>query len=399
MDEPVQTTVDSPTAPRAEDRRLVGATPPTGSFKHAYPVPQSVALVHDYLTQRGGAERVALSLTHAFPDAPLYASLYEPAGTFPAFAQVDVRASPLNRVGVLRRHHRLALPLLAPTFSFLRIEADVVVCSSSGWAHGVHASGRKLVYCHTPARWLYQPAQYLRERADVLKRSSAMLRPALLRWDQAAAASADRYLANSSAVASRTKELYGIEAEVLPPPPALTLEGPVDPVDGVEPGFLLCVSRLLPYKNVDAVVRAFQELPDERLVIVGSGPDERRLRTLAGANVSLLGQVADAELRWLYGASSALVAASYEDFGLTPLEAATFATPSVVLRWGGFLDTVDEGTTGVFFDEPQPEPIRQGIAELRATTWDEKAVRCHAARFSEERFVTRMREIVHDLTA
>src|SRR5581483_232758 len=103
---------------------------------------------------RGGAERVVLSLAHAFPGAPLYTSLYEPAGTFPAFADLDVRTMRLNRLAMLRRDHRLALPLLAPAFSQLRVEADVTVCSSSGWAHGARTSGRKVVYCHTPARWL-----------------------------------------------------------------------------------------------------------------------------------------------------------------------------------------------------------------------------------------------------
>ena len=128
----------------------------------------SIALVHDYLTQRGGAERVALSLTRAFPGAPLHTSLYEPAATFPAFAAVDVRPLPLNRLGPLRRNHRLALPLLAPAFSRLRVDADVVICSSSGWAHGARVTGRKIVYCHTPARWLYQPGRYLRAIKSIL---------------------------------------------------------------------------------------------------------------------------------------------------------------------------------------------------------------------------------------
>jgi glycosyltransferase involved in cell wall biosynthesis len=360
-------------------------------------VTAAVALVHDYLTQRGGAERVVLSLTRAYPKAPLHTSLYEPARTFPAFAEVDVQATSLNRIGLLRRHHRLALPLLAPAFSRLDVDADVVVCSSSGWAHGARTSGRKVVYCHTPARWLYQSERYLRGRSTALRLAAAVLRPSLLRWDDAAAASADRYLANSSVVARRIADIYGIEAEVLPPPPAVTPDGPAETVEGVEPGFILCVSRLLPYKNVDAVVRAFEDLPDERLVVVGSGPDERRLRALAGANITLLGQVTDAQLRWLYGASSALVAASHEDFGLTPLEAATFGKPGAVLRWGGFLDTVDEGTTGIFFDEPRPELIRRGVAELRAAPWDEDAIRRHAARFSEELFVAQIRTVVRDL--
>src|SRR5437588_3963985 len=116
-----------------------------------------IALVHDYLTQRGGAERVVLAMTRAFPGAPLYTSLYDPAGTFPEFANVDVRRLSLDSVPLLRRHHRLALGVLAPAFSRLRVHADVAVCSSSGWAHGAHVTGRKIVYCHAPARWLYQP--------------------------------------------------------------------------------------------------------------------------------------------------------------------------------------------------------------------------------------------------
>jgi glycosyltransferase involved in cell wall biosynthesis len=357
-------------------------------------MPGSIALVHDYLTQRGGAERVVLALTRAFPGAPLHTSLYEPATTFPEFAAVDVRPLPLNRLAPLRRRHRLALPLLAPAFSGLRLGEDVVICSSSGWAHGAHVAGRKVVYCHTPARWLYQPEQYLRGRGLALRATARTLRPALLRWDRRSAASADRYLANSSAVAERIHSIYGREAEVLPPPPAVSPEGAGEPVDGLEPGFVLCVSRLLPYKNLDAVVRAFSQLPGERLVLVGNGPDEPALRAFAGSNVTLLGTVSDERLRWLYRESSALVAASYEDFGLTPLEAAGFGHPSVVLRWGGFLDTVEEGGTGIFFDSPTPDAIAYAVRRLRQRGWDANRIQAHAERFSEDHFIHRIREVV-----
>jgi glycosyltransferase involved in cell wall biosynthesis len=353
----------------------------------------SIALVHDYLTQRGGAERVALVLCRAFPGAPIYASLYEPAATFPEFRTVDVRVTPLNRIPWFRHRHRLALPLLAPAFSGLRVAADVVVCSSSGWAHGARIEGRKIVYCHTPARWLYQPDRYLRGRGAVQRGLAAAFRPVLARWDRAAAASADCYLANSTAVADRIRSLYGIDAEVVPPPPALTPDGPVLPVEGLDPGFVLCVSRLLPYKNVDAVVSAFARLPGERLVVAGEGPDALALRALATPNVSLLGPVDDERLRWLYRACSGLVAAAHEDFGLTPLEAATFGRPSAVLGWGGFLDTVEEGKTGVFFETPTPEAVARAVGELRTHSWEEEAIRAHAGRFSEARFVGRLREI------
>jgi glycosyltransferase involved in cell wall biosynthesis len=353
----------------------------------------SVALVHDYLTQRGGAERVLLSLTRAFPSAPVYTSLFEPATTFPEFASCPIRVSPLSRAAFLRRNHRLALPLLAPAFSRMRVDADILICSSSGWAHGAHGGNRKIVYCHTPARWLYQPERYLAGRGIPLHALARALRPALVRWDKAAAASADLYLANSTVVAERIADLYEREAEVLPPPPAVTPAGAFDAVDRIQPGFALCVSRLLPYKNVDAVVRAFAGLRGERLVIAGTGPDEARLRAMTGPNVAVLGPVSDAQLRWLYDACDVLVAASYEDFGLTPLEAATFGKPSAVLRWGGFVDTVREGETGVFFDTPTSEAVATAVCEARRATWSSDLIRAHAEGFSEARFIDRIRAI------
>ena len=353
-----------------------------------------IAIVHDYLTQRGGAERVVLSMTRAFPDAPVYTSLYDPEGTFPEFAEVDVRPLWLNRFGVLRRNHRLALPFLAPAFSSCEVEADVVLSSSSGWAHGVRARGRHVVYCYAPARWLYQTERYLGGPRPVVRLALGALRPWLVSWDRRAAARAIRYVTLSTVVRERIREAYGIDAEVLPPPPAVDPTGRQRPMAGVSPGFVLCVSRLLPYKNVRQVIEAFRELPTERLVIAGSGPEEGALRNLAPPNVHLAGRVEDDELRWLYGACAGLVAASYEDYGLTPLEAACFGKPAVVLRDGGFLDTLLEGATGVYFDRPTPEAIRAGVSALLGRSWDPAVMKAHARSYSEERFIERLREIV-----
>ena len=120
-----------------------------------------IAIAHDYLTQRGGAERVVLSMARAFPESPIYTTLYEPELTYPEFTDLDIRVSRLNAIGVLRRNHRLALPVLSLASSMINIDADIVVVSSSGWAHGFSTRGRKLVYCHSPARWLYQRETYL----------------------------------------------------------------------------------------------------------------------------------------------------------------------------------------------------------------------------------------------
>src|SRR5919204_2596603 len=355
-----------------------------------------IALAHDYLTQRGGAERVVLSLVRAFPHAPLYTSLYEPTGTFPEFARVDVRTSPLNLLSPLRQRHRLALPLLAPAFSRVRIPAQVAVCSSSGGAQGGRVDGSKVVYCQAPARWLYQTSRYL-GTAGVLPRAAlAALRVPLERWDRKAAAAASRYLANSTWIAYEIRRIYGIEAEVLCPPVAIDPDGPRRRPDAVEPDYVLCVSRLLPYKNVDAVVAAFDRLPDERLVVVGEGPGEARLRASRGANVHFVGSVDDEELRWLYEHARCIVAASYEDFGLTPVEAAAFGKPAAALRFGGYLDTIREDETGLFFDRPDPVAISDALGALLGRSWNAAAIRRHAESFSEQRFARRMREIADE---
>ncbi len=352
-----------------------------------------VAIVHDYLTQRGGAERVVLSMAKAFPATPIFTSLYDPDGTYPEFRDLDVRPMAwLNRAPLLRRHHRAALPLLAPAFSRLHVEADVVLCSSSGWAHGTRVAGRKIVYCHTPARWLYQQERYLDRDAHVPRLALAALRGPLMQWDRRAAASADLYLANSTAVAARVQELYGITAQVVPAPHSMDPGAPQVSVDSVTPDFFLCVSRLLPYKNVHVLLEAFRDLPHQ-LVIVGTGPQEPALRGMASPNVRLLGRVSDPELRWLYANCQAVVSASYEDYGLTPLEAAAFGKPAVVLRWGGFLDTVIDGVTGLLFDSPEPVLVRRTIQELCRRRWPPEQLVAHAAAYSEQAFADRLREL------
>jgi glycosyltransferase involved in cell wall biosynthesis len=215
-------------------------------------------------------------------------------------------------------------------------------------------------------------------------------------WDRRAAGTADRYLVNSRVVRDRVRDLYGIQAEVVPPPHGAETDGREEAVAGVDAGAVLCVARLLPYKNVGPVIEAFRELPAERLVVVGDGPLHAALQRACPSNVRLLGQVSDEQLRWLYRTASGLVAASYEDFGLTPVEAAAFGTPSAVLRWGGFLDTTIDGETGVFFDEPRPALIASAVRRLRREHWDATRLQSHAARYSREAFTTSLHRIVRE---
>lgn len=355
-----------------------------------------VAIVHDYLTQRGGAERVVLSLCRAFPDAPVYTSMYRPETTFPEFEGIDIRTTWLDRVPGVGRRHRLAFPILARAFSDLRVGARVTIASSSGWAHAAQVDGAKIVYCHTPARWLYYPTGYLRRSQGARRAVLALARAGLIDWDRRAAATADLYVCNSELVANRVRTTYAIEPVVVPPPPWLRSEGQESAVGGLEPGYLLAVSRLLPYKRVDAVIAAAQAA-GRRLVVVGIGPDGRRLRALAGPSVAFLGTVPDEQLRWLYRNAAALVCAGYEDFGLAPLEAFQFGTPVLALRAGGFLETVLDGVNGLFFDDSAPASIAGVIETAAARAWDRVAIRASADAFSEARFIARMRTLATDM--
>ena len=357
-----------------------------------------VAIAHDYLTQHGGAERVVLALVRAFPDAVVHTLLHDPDGTFPEFRDVRIVTSPLDRLTPLRNHHRAALPLLAPAASRMRVDADVTVVSTSGWAHGFDVRGRSVVYCHNPARWLYQGEEYLGGRSRSLPALALRaLAPPLRRWDRAAMLRHDTYFANATVVRERMRAAYGIDAAVLFPPAALAPEGREERVGPFEPGFHLLVSRLLPYKNVDKALDAFRSLPAERLLVVGRGPEEDRLRALLPGNAAIVSDISDAQLRWAYHRCAALLAPSFEDLGLTPLEAGSFGKPTLALRAGGYLDTVAEGVSGMFFDRTDAAAIATAVGSARRTSWDADAILRHVHRFDEEAFGASMRAAVDAL--
>lgn len=368
-----------------------------------------VALAHDYLTQRGGAERVAAIMAEAFPGAPLFTTLYQTDATFDEFRGIDVRPSVLNRIGYFRNNHRAALPFYAPVVSQMKIDADVLLASSSGWAHGMQCTGRKVVYCHAPARWLYQSERYLgasdgslphRLKRGVWQAALSLLAPPLRSWDRKRAETADRYLVNSSLIQRMVAEVYGIEAEFLPPPPALNPRGDVEAVGELTQPFVLCVARLLPYKNVDAVISAVKQIDGLNLAVVGRGPDAGRLTDLIAGDpsVRLLGGVTEEALRWLYTNCAGLVAASYEDFGLTPLEAASFGRPTAALHHGGYLDTIEPGVSGVFFEDPAATSIRDGVLEMLQRPWRQDDIEKHADVFGKARFCERLQNVIADLT-
>jgi glycosyltransferase involved in cell wall biosynthesis len=336
----------------------------------------SVGIVHDYLNQRGGAERVVIELARIFPGAPVYTSLYRPESTFPEFKQLDVRTSPLDRLPVDARFRAL-LPLYPAAFRALSpLHEDVVVSSSSGWAHGIRTdpSSTHLVYCHTPARWLYETQAYL--PGGPRRALTAPLRAALGRWDRKAAHRADLYLANSEHVARRIRAAYGIEASILHPPVG---------TDGLHPATrgerLLVISRLLPYKRVDLVVDAATEA-GLGLDVVGSGPSLEELRSRGGPSVTFHGRVEEETLRELLLGCRALCFPGSEDFGIVPVEANAAGKPVIGFAEGGVLETQVEGRTATFFREATPAAALDAIWRADALETSPEEIARNAERFS-----------------
>ncbi|WIE76141.1 glycosyltransferase [Curtobacterium sp. MCSS17_007] len=346
-----------------------------------------ITLAHDYITQRGGAERVVLALHRAMPESPIVTALFNINGTFPDFAGADVRSSFLNRLPIFRKNPQAALVALPFAWMLRReVRSEGVLISSSGWAHGIRVARgtKKVVYCHNPPRWLYQTEDYLLGRKLPIRWVLATVAPLLRLWDQHAARGVDTYLANSTSVQKRIEEAYGRHADVVFPPVMIDAEGPQEiPAPDLPTNYFLAVGRRRGYKGIEKIAQAFAGMPEQNLVIVGEMP-----AALPG-NVRVVRDVSDAGLRWLYAHAQALVSIAREDFGLSPLEANAFGTPALLVRSGGFVDSLDEGVSGLFFASIDAPTM---IASIRnfPKQWDRGAIKAHAGKFNETAFVEKL---------
>jgi glycosyltransferase involved in cell wall biosynthesis len=343
-----------------------------------------VTLAHDYLTQRGGAERVFLSMARAFPDSPLLTMLYEPDRTYQEFADRQIQASALQGVALFRRHFRTALPLFpAAIRSMGPVPTRMLVSSSTAFAHGLESTGCHLAYIHSPPHWLWESRRYAGDRRGLTACARPLLAP-FRASDVRAAQRPHLMLTNSQHSARKIHATYGRNAEVLPPPVRARFAA-------TSPGdFFLVVARLLPYKNIHLVVRAAERL-GARLVVVGEGPERASLQEIAGPGIQFLSRVPEAKLDELYARCLAVVVAGEEDLGLVPLEANSAGRPTVCQARGGALETVIHGETGVLFSEPRAEELADAMAAAATRSWDAGRLQRHAGRWSEEVFADRLR--------
>jgi glycosyltransferase involved in cell wall biosynthesis len=353
-----------------------------------------VALVHDYLNQMGGAERVLLALHDLYPQAPIYTSIYDRHRVDQRFRQMDIRTSFMQRLPFVRTHHQPFLPMYPFVFERMDLrDYDLVISDSSAFAKGVVTRPEALhvSYCHTPMRWAWSYEEYVeRERLGPVTRMALPPFVAWLRnWDYATAARVDYFVANSPSVAARIAKYYRRECVVIPPPVDTGLYHMSDEQDDA----FLIVSRLLPYRRIDLAVRAFTQL-GLPLHIIGAGRDERRLRRMAGKNVKFLGHLSDEQVRQRMARCQALICPGEEDFGLAPVEAQAAGRPVIAYGAGGALVSVVEGATGLFFDEPAPESLAEAVRAFQRMRFDGAAIRQHALEFDTAVFLRRFSQLV-----
>lgn len=355
-----------------------------------------VALVHDYLNQRGGAERVFSHIARAFAPAPIYTALFDPAQTGDLVEPSRVRTSYLSRIPGANTYFRFFAPLYPSAFEAFDLRGfDTIVSSTTAWAKGVIVppDAVHVCYINTVSRFAFAYDQYV--GALGVKSLARPLVSRLVEWDKRAAQRPTQFVANSRNVAARIKQYYGRDSVVL--------HCPVD-VDRFTIGsgggqHFFIASRLLPYKRIDLAIRAAQ-IAGVPLYVAGSGPAEAQLRALAkGTTTTMLGHVDDATVNELLGSARAAILPGEEDFGLVPLEAAAAGRPTIAYRSGGALETVVPGQTGEFFDAPTPESLAAALSKFDERRYDPIALRAHAEGFAPDRFIERLRAIVEQTRA
>ncbi len=354
-----------------------------------------VAIVHDYLTQFGGAERVLKVLMELFPHAPVYTLVHDPKVTEGLLDVRRVRTSFLQNIPLARSKHRL-FPLIMPLAveQFDLSAYDLVISASHSFGKGVITKPETLhvSYCFTPLRYAWDDShRYVREfGVPRVIRSLIPLALTYVRvWDALAADRVDHFLAISRFVAERVRKYYGRDAAVVYPPiDTQTFR----PTAAVGDRFLI-VSRLLPYKRIDIALEACHALRVP-LDVVGLGPEEERLRDLAGPTVRFLGFQPDTVVARLYARARAFLFPQEEDFGMTLLEAAAAGRPAVAYRGGGALETVLEGDTGVFFDRQDAGSLAVALEDVLRRPWDPVRIRSHALRFDTAVFRARFLDTI-----
>jgi glycosyltransferase involved in cell wall biosynthesis len=362
-----------------------------------------VALVHDWLTGMRGGEKVLEVLCELYPDATLFTLLHNKGAMSPTIENMKIQTSFVQNLPFKEDHYRNYLPLFPHAIeSFDFTGYDLIISTSHCVAKGAKPVGNALhiCYCFTPMRYVWeQYAEYFgKDRAGIATRAAmALVAPGLRNWDVRASSRVHFFVADSENVARRIERYYARAADVIHAPVNTSLFKP----SGIPGDYYLMVTALVPYKRVDLAVETFNQLGD-RLVIVGSGPDEEKLKAKAASNIEFLGWEGDETLAKFYANCRALIFPGVEDFGIVPLEAMASGRPVIAFAQGGALETVvgnGENATGVFFHEQTVAALKNAIKDFELRQFDSQAIRKHAEKFDRKRFKQRLHEYITDKIA
>lgn len=355
-----------------------------------------IALVHDYLVQNGGAERVLKCLTEIWPEAPVYTILYDNQKC-PEFQNQKIKTSFLQKIPLARKYHRF--------FPFLMMNAieqfdfnyyDVVFSDSSSFAKNIITSPKTLhiCYCHTPMRYAWDDCQHYTQEFGFpgwLKKIVPFLMNYIRVWDYCSSNGVDSFISNSNFVKGRVRKYYQRNSIVINPPVQvdkfyLTPENELG-------DYFLITGRMMKYKKMDLVIRVFNELKIP-LKIIGKGVEYKNLKKIAGPTVEFLGRVSEEKLREAYSKAQAFIFPQEEDFGIVAIEALASGRPVIAYKAGDIVEHVEDGKTGIFFENQTEESLKKAIERFKKTKFDSNYIKKTALVFSEKRFKAKIKNEV-----
>ncbi len=349
-----------------------------------------VALIQDWLTNFTGSEQCLFALHQVYPQAPIYTSVYN-RQKVPQFKNAKVITSFLQNFPTAKNKHQRFIPFMPFAFEqFDLSEYDIVISSSHSCSKGVITSPETLhiCYCYTPTRYLWEIGIDKRLTGGIIK---GFIGNYLRVWDRQAADRVDYFVGISEAVRKRIKKYYDREAEVIYPPVNTSFYKPQEKIGD----YFLIISRLIPYKKIDIAVKAFNDL-NLPLVIIGSGPEFKKLKKIAKPNIKFLGRLKDDELKKYYSQCKAFIFPGEEDFGITPVEAMSSGRPVIAYSKGGTRETVKEGITGVFFSESTPQCLIDVVKKFKPENYNPKVIRQHALSFDISVFKRKIKYFVDE---
>ena len=356
-----------------------------------------IAIVHDWLTNMGGAENLIINFHEMYPEAPIYTSVYNPERIDDRLKKADIRTSFIQKKKKKIENHKKYYPLMPLAFENLNLnEYDVILSSSTCCAKGIipNPDALHICYCNTPMRYAWEKrGDYVKNTGKLKRKLIGLLTHYMRIWDVTSSSRVDYFIANSTAVQRRIKQYYRRDSVVINPAVRCSLFN----ISDIDKDYYLVVSRLVTYKRVDLAVQACKEL-NKKLIIIGDGPEKENLQKIAGdsENIKFLGRLDDNEVKKYMAECKALLFPGTEDFGITPVEAMACGRPVIAFKRGGTLDTVIDERTGIFFEKQTADDMKNAILKSEKITFNKQDIRNHALKFDESKFKKKIADFIEE---